>query len=194
MAKRSTKFKLTFNAPVTLCFCAACFAVTLLGYLGINAIDSTFAVYRAPLSEPMTYLRFFTHVFGHGGWEHFLGNVSYLLLLGPILEEKYGSEQLVGVIAITALVTGIMHFILFPGIALCGASGVVFAFILLASYTNFRSGEIPVTFILVAVVFIGQQVFDGLFVKDNISNSAHIVGGIVGAILGYTMNGRKRRR
>ena len=118
MAKRSTKLRLTFNAPVTLCFCAVCFAVTLLGYLGINAIDSTFAVYRAPLSEPMTYLRFFTHVFGHGGWSHFLGNACYLLLLGPMLEEKHGSKLLIIAMVITAFVTALINFIFFPGVAL----------------------------------------------------------------------------
>ena len=72
-----------------------------------------------------------------------------------------------------------------------GASGVVFAFILMTSFTSFKKGEIPITFILVAIVYLGQQVYDGLFVKDNISNMAHIVGGIVGAISGYMM--RKKR-
>lgn len=35
---------------------------------------------------------------------------------------------------------------------------------------------------------IGQQVYEGIAVQDNISNMAHIVGGIVGAILGYGLN------
>ena len=63
-----------------------------------------------------------------------------------------------------------------------------FAFILLTSFTNFKDGELPVTFILVAVIYIGQQVLDGIFVRDNISNMAHIVGGIVDAVLGYNLN------
>ena len=46
----------------------------------------------------------------------------------------------------------------------------------------------PVTFILVAVIYIGQQVIDGIAVRDNVSNMAHIVGGIVGAVLGYILN------
>lgn len=59
---------------------------------------------------------------------------------------------------------------------------------MLASFTDFREGEIPITFILVAAIFIGQQVYEGIAVQDNISNMAHIVGGIVGAILGYGLN------
>lgn len=73
-------------------------------------------------------------------------------------------------------------------VGLCGASGVVFAFILLASFTGFNEGEIPLTFILVALIFIGQQVYEGITVHDDISNMAHIVGGLVGGIMGYTMN------
>lgn len=59
---------------------------------------------------------------------------------------------------------------------------------MLASFTDFREGEIPITFILVATIFIGQQVYEGIAVQNNISNMAHIVGGIVGAIIGYGLN------
>lgn len=59
---------------------------------------------------------------------------------------------------------------------------------MLASFTDFREGEIPITFILVAAIFIGQEVYEGIAVQNNISNMAHIVGGIVGAIIGYGLN------
>ena len=65
---------------------------------------------------------------------------------------------------------------------------MVFAFILLSSFTGFKEREIPLTFILVAVSFIGQQVYEGLTIQDNVSNMAHIVGGIVGSLLGYGLN------
>lgn len=109
-----------------------------------------------------------------------------------MLEEKYGSRALLEVMGITAFVTGLVNYIFFWNVGLCGASGVVFAFIILASFTGFKEGEIPLTFILVAVIFIGQQVYEGIAVKDNISNMAHIVGGIVGAIVGYWLNKRQK--
>lgn len=105
-----------------------------------------------------------------------------------MLEEKYGSKEMLEVIGVTALATGIVNYIFFWNVALCGASGVVFAFIVLASFTGFRAGEIPLSFILVAIIFIGQQVYEGIVVQDNISNMAHIVGGIVGAVVGYNLN------
>ena len=48
------------------------------------------------------------------------------------------------------------------------------------------------TFALVAVFFIGQQIWEGITVQDNISNMAHIVGGIIGGILGYGLNKKDR--
>lgn len=183
------KLRITFNAPVTLCFVALCFIAMVLGKITGGASDrALFMVYRSSLLNPLTYVRFFTHVLGHSGLQHFVGNASYLLLLGPMLEEKYGSEKLIGVILTVAFVTGVVNFILFPSTALCGASGVVFAFILLTSFTGFRSGEIPITFILVAVIFVGQEIVNGITVRDNISNFTHILGGAVGAVLGYYLN------
>ncbi len=187
--KKEHRFRITFNAPVVLWFSAICLAATIAGYLSNGYLTRLlFMTYRGPLSNPMTYVRLFTHVLGHSGFSHFIGNASYLLLLGPMLEEKYGSKALLEVIAITALITGVINSVFFPNVALCGASGVVFAFIILASFTNFKQGEIPLTFILVALIYIGQQVFEGLTVSDNISNMAHIVGGLVGSVTGYILN------
>lgn len=183
------KLKITFNAPVVLSLAVISFVATLLNYVTGGASGRVlFMTYHSPLSSPMTWIRAFTHIFGHADWTHLIGNMSYLLLLGPMLEEKYSSQTLAGVIAVTAVVTSVVNYIFFPGIALCGASGVVFAFILLSSFTEFREGEIPVTFILVAVFFLGHQIYDGITVQDNISNMAHIVGGIIGVLLGYGLN------
>lgn len=187
------KLKMTFNAPVTLGFVLICFIAILLGSIsGGKITQKVFMTYHSSLTNPMTYFRFITHIFGHSGWEHFIGNASYLLLLGPMLEEKYGSKEWVEVIGMTAVVTGLMNYIFFWNTGLCGASGVVFAFIILASFTSFREGEIPLTFILAAVLFIGQQIYEGIMVRDNISNTAHITGGIVGAVIGYGSNRKSK--
>jgi GlpG protein len=192
MAGKRNTLKITFNSPVILTFVALCFIVTLIGVItGGTITQQFFMTYHSSLASPLTYLRLFTHVLGHSGWQHFIGNASYLLLLGPMLEEKYGSKILVEIILITAVITGIVNYILFPHVALYGASGVVFAFIILASFTGFRNGEIPVTFILVAIIYIGQQVYEGVTVTDDISNMAHIIGGLVGSFVGYNLNKKR---
>ena len=183
------KLRITFNAPVVLSLVAISFLATLLNYITDGASGRMlFMTYHSPLLSPLTWVRAITHIFGHADWSHLIGNMSYLLLLGPMLEEKYKSSTLTIVVVLTALATSLVNYIFFPYIALCGASGVVFAFILLSSFTSFKDGEIPLTFILVALFFLGQQVYEGITVQDNISNTAHIVGGIVGGITGYVLN------
>lgn len=190
---KKKKLRITFNAPVVLSLVTISAIATLLNYLTAGASGRlVFMTYHSALLSPMTWIRAFTHIFGHADWAHLIGNMSYLLLLGPMLEEKYSSQTLAAVIAITAFGTSLVNYIFFPQVALCGASGVVFAFILLSSFTSFKEGEVPITFILVAGFFIGQQVYEGITVQDNISNMAHIVGGIIGGILGYGLNVKTR--
>lgn len=187
------RFKITFNAPVVLSIVIISSLATALNYItaGKSGI-MLFSTYHSPLFSLMTWIRFFTHIFGHANWQHLIGNMTYILLLGPMIEEKYSSRILFEMTAITAFITSIVNYIFFPNIALCGASGVVFSFILLASFTSFREGEIPVSFILVAILFIGQEIYDGLTIRDNISNMAHIIGGIIGGTLGYELNKNSR--
>lgn len=195
MSTEGKKIRLSFNSPVILGFALICFAVLMIDKVtGGVSTDELFSVYRSSLVNPLTYIRFFGHVLGHAGWDHFIGNIMLLLVVGPLLEEKYGSSNILFLILSTALVTGIVHFIFFSGTQLLGASGVVFALILLSSFTSFKEGKIPVTFILVAVIYIGQQVYDGFFVNDNVSNLTHILGGIVGSGLGFVMNKNKMNK
>ena len=193
---RTTRLpRISFNAPLVLGFALACSAVTLIGSLtGESSTARLFATYSAPMTDPLMYVRLFTHVLGHAGFSHLVGNMAYILLLGPGLEERYGAGKLLTVIAVTAVITGVIHNLLFPHSALLGASGVVFAFILLTSFTEFREGEIPLTFILVALIYLGQQIWDGITVKDNVSNLTHIIGGLVGAGAGYMLNRRTEKQ
>ena len=83
---------------------------------------------------------------------------------------------------------------IFPHVRLLGASGIVFAFILLSSITVREQGTIPLTFLLVALMYIGQQVYEGIFLSDNVSQITHIAGGAVGSCLGFFMNRRGFKR
>lgn len=187
------KIVIRFNAPVILTFALLSLLALLLGnWTNGAATRQYFSVYRSSLSDPLTYVRFIGHVLGHADYEHYMGNMLLLLLVGPGLEEKYGSGTMVWMILVTALVTGLVHFVFFPGSALLGASGVVFMMIVLSSFTAMRRGEIPVTLILVVIFYLGGEIMDGLFKKDNISQITHIVGGLCGLIFGFTV--RRGRR
>ena len=195
MSSSGKKLKISFNSPVILCFAILCLLTLILNMLTNGLTNRVFfSVYRSPMTDPFTYVRFVGHIFGHADWEHFIGNITLLLVVGPMLEEKYGSLSIFIVILITAVVTGIVNFVFFPNVQLLGASGVVFAFILLSSMTSIREGSIPLTFILVAVIYIGGQIYDGIFVNDNVSNLTHIIGGLVGSCFGFVMSKNKVRK
>ena len=189
------KLRLSFNAPAVLTFTALCVIAQLISMLTRGESNRVlFSVYRASLLDPLTWVRCFTHVLGHAGWEHLLGNIMYILILGPMIEEKYGTATTAFIMAATALVIGVINMVFFPGVMLLGASGIVFAFILIASITIREDNTIPVTFILVALLYLGQQIWQGLFSQDNVSQMAHIAGGAVGAVLGFLLGKTKQKR
>jgi membrane associated rhomboid family serine protease len=176
--------KLKFNSPVILGFSLISVAVFFLDKLMLGALMPFFTLGHVSLSSPVSLLTLFSHVLGHASIEHLMGNLTFILLVGPIVEEKYGDMRTLFMILITALVTGILN-ILFFHTGLLGASGIVFMLILLVSFTNTRSGEIPVTFILVALLFIGKEILQSLS-TDQISQFAHIIGGVCGSFFGFT--------
>ena len=193
--RTNRKFKVSFNSPVVICFTAVCFAALALGWLTKGwTTNAFFSVYHSSLLSPLTYVRLIGHVFGHAGWEHFINNIMLLLIVGPLLEEKYGSSNLLFVILATALVTGIVNYVFFPHVQLLGASGVVFAFILLSPFTSVKEGSIPITLVLVAALYIGGQIYSGVSSHDNVSYLTHIIGGCVGAGLGYVIHKNKMNR
>ena len=186
------KLKISFNAPTTLTFSLICLVSLILGFFTQDvSTNYIFSVYRSSFADPLTYVRLIGHVFGHADWFHFIGNMTLILILGPMLEEKYGTGSVAFVILVTAVGTGIINMLFFPHVALLGASGVVFAFIILSSITSIENKTIPLTFILVSLIYIGQEVYSVFFVEDNVANLTHILGGVIGAICGYVLNRRK---
>lgn len=184
-----------YNAPTTLTFALLSFLALIIGIATRGAATmKLFCVFRSPWSDPLTYPRFFTHVLGHSSFAHYSGNITLLLVLGPGLEERYGSRTILKAIVITAFISGLLQWLLFPGVRLLGASGIVFMMILMASLGGMRSGGIPLTLILVFVIYVGGEIYDGITNTDNISHLAHIIGGICGAVLGIGLRQTSRRR
>ncbi len=182
------KLRIQYNSPVVLSFALLSLLALILGQLtGGWTTRALFCVYRAPLTDPLTYVRMVGHVLGHSGYAHYMGNMTLLLVVGPPLEEKYGSRRLLGCILFTALVSGLVQFIFFPGTALLGASGIVFMMIVLSSLAGMREGAIPLTLILVVLIYLGGEIVDAVTVRDNVSQLTHIVGGLCGAGLGFAM-------
>jgi len=175
-----------YNAPVVLTFSLLALGVYVLDTRFEGAITRSLFVTGPPFSpfNPLDYFRLLSYTIGHGSYQHLFSNLTMILLLGPILEERYGSEDMLKMMALTALSVGIMNLV-FVREGLLGASVIVFMYITLISIVDLRRGSIPISFIVVALLFIGNEVYQA-FQPDNISQMGHIVGAILGAIFGFT--------
>lgn len=185
--------KIRYNAPVILTFSVLC-TIVLLITDGFEENPGEFAKAFVVFTvfDPgnfLDYFRLLSHSLGHSSWTHLLSNVSLILVVGPVLEEKYGSGNLLLMMLVTALVTGILNT-LFSDAALLGASGIVFMMIMLSSFGSFKKGEIPLTFILVLCLYLGKEVMAS-FEMDDISQFTHIIGGICGGIFGFVIGKKK---
>lgn len=184
--------KIQYNAPVTLTFTLISLIVLLLGYITDGqSTTGLFGVYRSSWADPLTYVRLFTHVLGHANWSHYSANTVLLLVLGPMLEEKYKSGSILIMIGITALVSGVAHMLLFSGTVMLGASGIVFMMIVLSSVAGVKEGQIPLTLILVVIIYLGGELLS-VGSKDGIAHMTHILGGLCGATFGLAGRWTKR--
>ncbi len=181
--------KIDYNAPVTLTFALVALAAYLLNIITNGASNELlFMTYRpASWFDPLALVRMFTYVLGHASWSHYLNNMLYLLMLGPMIEEKYGSRNLLYMMIITAGIGGLINNIFLPNTALLGASGIDFMLIILASITSVKQGTIPLTLILVFGIYIGNEIYSAVTVVDNVAQFAHIAGGICGAVFGMRL-------
>lgn len=65
--------------------------------------------------------------------------------------------------------------------------GNMLLFLVIAPPLEERYGGIPITLILVGALYLSQQVYDILFMQDNVANFMHIVGGTCGTVFGFAV-------
>ena len=112
------RFAIRFNAPVVLSFAIISLLVLVLDSVtGGASTARLFCVYRAPLTDPLTYVRFFTHVLGHSGYSHYMGNMLLLLLVVAL----YLGSEIADGLTKTDNVSHLTHIV-------GGVSGIVFGF------------------------------------------------------------------
>ena len=175
---------ISYNSPVILTFSILSFILFFTNNFLGGIFDSILVLNPYfNIANPLNYLSLFTYTLGHASLQHLFGNLSLLLVVGPIIEEKYGSKKLATMMALTAFTTALLQIFFFNN-GLLGASGIVFMLILLASFTNTSDGKIPLTFILVLTFYIGNELSSS-FNNDNVSHFAHIIGGLLGGLFGY---------
>ena len=143
-----------------------------------------FESYRSSFFHPLTYVRLFTHSIGHRDWDHLVSNFLYILLVGPMIEEKYGSVNLIIMFLITSLVIAVFNLI-FTNYAVLGASGNVYMLIVLSSFANIQDGKIPLTVILICIFYVVGEVKRSLLdKKTKVYHDGHLIGALCGILFG----------
>jgi membrane associated rhomboid family serine protease len=179
------KLRIRYNSPVVLTFALLCAVVLIIDQISGGVFIRAFFLLPPDFNAGsfLSWLRLVTYVIGHQSWTHLISNFSFILLIGPVLEEKYGSLPLLAMMIVTALATAVLN-ILLVHTGLYGASGIVFMLVLLSSFTNIRQHEIPITFILIVALYLVREFVNALN-PDTVSQLAHIAGGVIGGAFGF---------
>ena len=181
--------KFDFDSPVVLTFAFICVAVFILNTISLGRLNNgLFSTDPHAGFGVRTVFRSFLYIFGHADLSHLTGNMTLFLLLGPIVEERFGSKKLVIMIATTAIITAVINNLLFST-GMLGASGIVFMLIMLSAFKEKSGNKIPITLVLVCIIYIGGEIATGIIANDNISHFGHIAGGVCG--LGWGMFHKK---
>lgn len=199
--KKKTKKKdhlgIVFNAPVTLTFSLLCLSVMLIqekmGILPVifQSAGCQSSAFAFNWRNPADYASLLLHVFGHSDWNQLTGNLAFILLLGPSLEDRFGSGLLALMIAMTAFVTATINACFIPSVIM-GTSGTVFMMILLSSFTTIDKAKIPLTFILLCIAFLSRLFLGATAEASSAAAVAHIAGGLCGGVIGYLATGSTR--
>jgi len=179
------KLRIKYNSPVVLTFSLLCAIVLLIDQVSGGSFIRSYFLLQPDFNAGsfLSWFRLVSYVIGHQSWTHLVGNFSFILLIGPVLEEKYGSLALLAMMIVTALATAVLN-LLVVRTGLYGASGIVFMLILLSSFTNIRQNEIPITFILIVALYMVREFVNALH-PDTVSELAHIFGGVIGGAFGF---------
>ncbi len=173
-----------YNSKVILSYFFICLGVLFLSYITNEKSDRFFSSGRASLLNPLTYWGFVSHIFGHSEWEHLSHNFVLILLIGPMIEEKYGSLLLLKMILGCAVIIGILNFI-FSKKWIYGSSGILYMLIVLSSFVNIETGKIPLTLVFICLFYVIGEVKSLLQrKKDNVSHLGHLIGALCGLAFG----------
>lgn len=182
--------RILVDAPVMLGFCFTCCCIYLVQILlGAEKIGRILGVHDTWRLSPLQVTSMFTHVLAHSDYIHLRGNMMNLLLVGPSVEHEFGSKNLIKIILVVAATSAVAHIVVGRSYShQLGASGVVFACILLNSLVAASSSKVPLSFVITFVLYIGDELWQFLVAKDATSHHAHLVGGMVGALAGFQIH------
>lgn len=195
--KFNLKFKLSYDAPVTLTFVLICaFFFLLNSFLIKNDVFSkllsspTSTAGNLPfiISNPICYLRLFVYIFGANESSVLFINLILIMLLGSSMEERYGSIIIGIMIFVAALFAGVLNAC-FCKESLVGALPVVCMMIFLNAFMSFSKKKFPLSFAFVMILFVVLELSNG---SNIISLIICIAGGLCGSLFAFLTSSKVR--
>ena len=190
MANKKSFFGLKFiyDTPATLTFafiCIGLFAADTLIFknqLAANYLSSpTTAGGKLAFmaSNPLSYVRLITYAFGATSSSVLICNMIFILLLGPAMEERYGTVVIAIMTIVSILFSGVLNAC-FSKTSLTGCTAVIFIMIFLNSFVSLSKKKIPLSFVVVFILFVCSITFEG-----GIKIIINIAGGLCGSLFAF---------
>lgn len=145
--------------------------------------------------------RLITPILLHADWQHLVLNLSWLLFLGAMMEERMGKGRLILFILITGIICNLTQYIV-TGPIFCGFSGVLRGMIAyiwvrktFAPFENYPISQLTINLSIGYVIaMFGFEVVGGYIdfypFGPDIANSSHLAGVFVGSLLGLSQTDR----
>lgn len=195
MAKKkfNLNIKVAYDAPVTLSFVIICAIIFLLNMLLAKSgkAGGLEKIFASPTSQAgvlpfipsalVSYVRLFFYIFGAGDPSVMFTNLILIMLLGPAMEERYGSVIIGIMIFVAALFSGVLNAC-FSESSLVGSLPLVSMMIFLNAFMSFSKKKFPLSFAAVMVLFVLLQVFSGTGAVQII---ICIAGGLCGSLFAF---------
>lgn len=199
MSKKKIKLNFLYDAPVTLTFAILAVIIFILyttvlkDKIGTSILISpTSSKGTLPFSfkDPLSYFRLIFHILGFTDKSVLISDLIFILLLGPQMEERYGSVVIGVMIFVSALFSGVLNacFCVNP---ICGASAPVFMLILLYALMFLTKKKISATSLAIIILFVFREVIQG---NPNgiVGVVINIAGGLCGSLFALLTSPKAR--
>lgn len=201
MAKKKNKINFAYDSPVALSFAIITILLFVMNALVTKGrIDVFFyaptnsgGAFPFNLKDVASYLRLVLYQFGYFDLSFLFADLIIILLLGQILEERYGSVIMGLMMFFSTLFSGVLNAC-FGKEKLCGAASIVIMMVFLNALTSISKKKVSVLSVATIVLVICREIFarNGGFLQSGVTSgvvTGSVVSGGAGVKSGFLDGG-----
>lgn len=197
MTKKKIKIKFSYDSPVSLSFAIITVLIFVLNSFVLKGKLTPF--FTAPtaaggafpfkFNEIASYLRLVFFQFGYNDLSLLFADLIIILLLGQILEERYGSLIVGLMMFFSSLFSGVLNACFYNN-SLFGAGSIVMMMIFLNALTSISKKKVSILSLVTIALLICREVFS----KSNglIGFLIVLAGGVCGSMFAFLASPKAR--